>query len=87
LTAALVPGLAANAQQTAPPPPPDQTAPVQDPAAVPLTKDQMKEQRKMQKQDEKAAREKAKADKAQASEMKHEDKSADAAEKAHPNPQ
>ena len=47
-----------------------------------MTKRQMKDQKHMQQQQEKSAREAAKAQKDQASAMKHEDKATDAQEKA-----
>jgi hypothetical protein len=50
--------------------------------AAPLTKDQMKAQKKQQKAQEKAAKEQAKAQKDSANALKHQHQATDAAEKA-----
>jgi type IV secretory pathway VirB10-like protein len=84
----------ALAQQTAPGNPPPETPPpgttqtittttAQDsPDPVPMTKSQIRAQRKRQKQDEKAARANAKAAKDQSDLLKQQNKSTDATEKA-----
>ena len=79
LSVALVLPMSLLAQQEAPA---QSTAPVVESSAAPLTKGQMKDQKKQQKTQEQTAKENAKAAKEQQKALQHQDKATNAAEKA-----